>query len=140
MPIVGELARWGYEWAWSSPRAGEQIDIGAIFRLAPGLIGRASGVPAAGTVELTVTDCNRTGGPAAYALTLSEAAATIEERGEPGADATVSGTEAAWIKALSPARDRSALTVSGDGRLAEALLDALAPAIAEAAAAAAAVA
>ena len=38
MPILGELARWGYEWAWSPPRASESVDLGAIFRLAPGLL------------------------------------------------------------------------------------------------------
>ena len=38
MPILGELARWGYAWAWGSPRASEAVDIGAIFRLAPGLV------------------------------------------------------------------------------------------------------
>ena len=36
MPILGELARWGYEWAWSAPRASERVDLGAIFRLSPG--------------------------------------------------------------------------------------------------------
>ena len=51
MPVLGELARWGYEWAWSSPRGSESIDIGAIFRLAPGLI-RGNG--ADGTVEFVV--------------------------------------------------------------------------------------
>ena len=50
MPVLGELARWGYEWAWSSPRGSEAIDLGAIFRLAPGLV-EPSG--AAGTVELS---------------------------------------------------------------------------------------
>ena len=44
MPILGALARWGYEWAWSPPRASESVDLGAIFRLAPGLIAQ----PAAG--------------------------------------------------------------------------------------------
>src|SRR3954449_2913352 len=38
MPILGELARWGYEWAWSAPRDGETVNLGAIFRLAPGLL------------------------------------------------------------------------------------------------------
>ena len=37
MPAIGELARWGYAWTWSAPREGEQIDIDAIFRLAPGM-------------------------------------------------------------------------------------------------------
>jgi NhaP-type Na+/H+ and K+/H+ antiporter len=30
---------WGYKWAWGRPREGEAIDIGAILRLAPGLLG-----------------------------------------------------------------------------------------------------
>src|SRR4026208_2500640 len=37
VPGLGALAVWGYEWAWSRPRDGEAIDIGAILRLAPGL-------------------------------------------------------------------------------------------------------
>jgi DNA-binding HxlR family transcriptional regulator len=35
MPVIGELARWGYEWAWSEPRESESVQVGAIFRLAP---------------------------------------------------------------------------------------------------------
>ena len=38
MPVLAALARWGYDWAWSEPRGSEAVDIGAIFRLAPGLI------------------------------------------------------------------------------------------------------
>ena len=34
LPVVGALARWGYQWAWSPPRPGENIDIGAILRAA----------------------------------------------------------------------------------------------------------
>ena len=33
MPVLGELALWGYRWAWSQPRAGERVDVGAILRL-----------------------------------------------------------------------------------------------------------
>src|SRR6201996_3835474 len=51
MPVLGELARWGYDWAWSPPRNSESIDIGAIFRLAPGLM-RAPAMT--GTVEFVV--------------------------------------------------------------------------------------
>src|SRR6478752_747477 len=57
MPILGELAAWGYEWAWGRPREGEAVDIGAILRLAPGLSARAG--DAAGAVALTVTDSDR---------------------------------------------------------------------------------
>ena len=53
-PVLGELARWGYEWAWSPPRTSERVDLGAIFRLAPGLVDASSGV--SGTVDLQVTD------------------------------------------------------------------------------------
>src|SRR6516162_10608922 len=53
MPILGELARWGYEWAWSSPRASESVDLGAIFRLTPGLVAPDS---RRGEVELQVSD------------------------------------------------------------------------------------
>ncbi len=48
MPVLGELASWGYDWAWSPPRSAESVDIGAIFRLAPGLMRSPS---MAGTVE-----------------------------------------------------------------------------------------
>ena len=53
MPILGELARWGYEWAWSPPRASESVDLGAIFRLAPGARSRPA---ATGTVEFDVDE------------------------------------------------------------------------------------
>src|SRR5438477_9404782 len=53
LPILGALARWGYDWAWSSPREGESIDIGAIFRLAPGLVEAGNHT---GTVQVAVTE------------------------------------------------------------------------------------
>src|SRR5688500_16941409 len=52
MPVVGALARWGYDWTWSAPRPGEDINVGAVFRLAPGMIEPPPGVE--GTVELIV--------------------------------------------------------------------------------------
>src|SRR5436305_4794347 len=70
MPILGELARWGYEWAWSPPRSSEAVDIGAIFRLAPGLLPRSRGLH--GTIELGVSDGKEGGEPASYSLTGSE--------------------------------------------------------------------
>ena len=42
MPVLGALARWGYDWTWSSPRPGEDVNVGAIFRLAPGLLDAAA--------------------------------------------------------------------------------------------------
>jgi DNA-binding HxlR family transcriptional regulator len=122
MPILGELARWGYEWAWSMPRPQERIDIGAIFRIAPGLT-QPEGIE--GTVELSVQDGND--GIGFYSLTLSRGSVTIQERPAESPHAQVSGTISAWIEALAPGGDRSELQITGDSSLASTLLDSLAP-------------
>jgi hypothetical protein len=124
MPILGELARWGYEWAWGSPRPLERIDIGAIFRIAPGLVQLARGVR--GKVELTVDASKQGGKVVAYALIASGGRVAIEERPEPDADARVTGDQDAWVAAFSPDGDRSGLNLSGDESLAAQLLDGLA--------------
>jgi DNA-binding HxlR family transcriptional regulator len=123
MPILAALARWGYEWAWGTPRMSERVDIGAIFRLAPGLVSLPRG--ARGTVELTVHDGKPGGEAASYVIDLSGGRAAIDERRETDADARVGGTQAAWIAALSPAGDREGLEISGDRALAERLLDSI---------------
>jgi DNA-binding HxlR family transcriptional regulator len=121
MPILGELARWGYDWAWSAPRANEAIDIGAIFRLAPGLVRAPAGV--AGVVQMTMhepdeADCS-------YSVSVSSHGVTVQECPSERADARVDGDREAWVAAFSPAADRSRLAVSGDQSLASALLDGL---------------
>jgi len=119
MPILGELARWGYEWAWSSPRSSEAIDIGAIFRLAPGLVGMHD---RRGTVEMQVEDGEST---RSYAITLVDGTAEITEQPAEGSDARITGTSSAWVNAFSPQRDRQALQITGDRNLADAVLDGL---------------
>ena len=120
-PVLGELARWGYEWAWSPPRQSERVDLGAIFRLAPGLMDESAGV--SGTVDLEVTD-SPSGSASAYRVTLSGAKAEITEHLEDGsADAVVQGDMSAWIRALGPMGDREGLTSSGNASLAWTLLD-----------------
>ena len=99
-PVLGELARWGYSWAWSSPRPSERVDLGAIFRLIPGLM-RTDGV-LEGTVELTVTDGRRDGEPMAYLVTLSGGRATLTEGADERADASLRGGCEDWIAALTP--------------------------------------
>jgi hypothetical protein len=119
MPVLGELARWGYAWAWSSPRASEDVDLGAIFRLAAGLVhpdGRR------GTVEFAVEDSTKR---VCYAFTLGPEELTMRECDTDGADARVAGDRNAWINAFSPARDHSGLTFSGDRQLAAAVLGGL---------------
>jgi DNA-binding HxlR family transcriptional regulator len=118
LPVLGALARWGLEWAWTAPRDGEAIDIGAILRVAPGLIDGPEGI--SGTAELSVL---RTDGVTShYAITLERGSATIAESTAPDAGAAIAGTEADWIDALGPRADRSRLTVTGDERLADAVL------------------
>jgi DNA-binding HxlR family transcriptional regulator len=118
MPVLGALAVWGYEWAWSRPRDGEAIDIGAILRLAPGLTLPAS---ISGTVALTVTDSDRRD----YVLVADGTEVRIEEREAPEADARVSGPERSWIDAFAPDGSLDALEIEGDRRLAESLLSLL---------------
>ncbi len=121
-PVLGELARWGYEWAWGPPRQSESVDLGAIFRLIPGLVSDDS--MSSGTVELTVSD-GRDGQPRSYLIKLSPGQATITEQSDGAADVSVRGTAAAWVRALAPGGDRGGLETSGQHGLAELLLDLL---------------
>ena len=113
MPVLGALARWGYDWTWSAPREGEEIKVGAILRLAPGLLAPGEGV--SGSVELRVDD-------QPFVLTASGGAVSISEHEAEAPDARVSGPEAAWVAALGPDGSSSGLDFSGDRRLADALL------------------
>jgi DNA-binding HxlR family transcriptional regulator len=118
VPVIAELSRWGFSWAWGPPREGEAIDIGAIFRASPGLCIRSD---VRGTVELRVDGRS-------YCLALRLGAVELTE-GTPDdqPDATVVGTEADWVAALGPESVRSALSISGDRSLADVVLDAVAP-------------
>ena len=121
MPVLGALARWGYEWTWGPPREGEDIDVGAILRLAPGLVSPPKSLR--GTLAIAAT--GKRGQPRSYVLRATDGRVEIEERDEPDADARLSGSQAAWVAALGPKRDRSSLEVSGDRRLVDVLLDGL---------------
>jgi DNA-binding HxlR family transcriptional regulator len=130
VPVLGALARWGYEWSWTEPRRNEAIDIGAIFRLAPGLLTLPRSLR--GTVELTVADRSKDGEARQYTLIVKRGVVTLEERAEPEADAQVTGTERTWIDALVPEGVTSGLEIRGDARLAAAVLEGLTPASARA--------
>jgi DNA-binding HxlR family transcriptional regulator len=121
-PVLGELARWGYEWAWSPPRGAERVDLGAIFRLIPGLVnGRTA---ASGAIDLEVTD-SPTGSPTVYRVTMAGDSAAIAEGSDDAPDATVTGTMATWIRALGPVGDHEGLRITGNTVLASTLLDLL---------------
>ena len=123
MPILGELARWGYEWTWSAPRATESVDLGAIFRLAPGLIDAPQ---VRGSVELQVIDGNRDGSLASFTVTLSAEGASVSESAAEQPGSIVSGDTASWIDAFAPAHDRSGLEIEGDSQLGEFVIGMLA--------------
>ena len=116
MPVLGALARWGYEWVWGPPRESETVDVSAIFRLAPGLI-QPNG--SAGTVELTVHDGDEEW---TYCCALSPEGARVEERPPYEPDACVSGSAQDWVRALLPERDYDGLKITGNRQLAEKLL------------------
>jgi DNA-binding HxlR family transcriptional regulator len=126
IPVLGALARWGYEWSWTEPRRTEAIDVGAIFRLAPGLLALPRSLR--GAVGLTVAQRSKDGETRHYALTVKRGSVTLVEREEPDADAHVVGTERAWIDALVPNGTSKGLEIRGDANLANAVLEGLTPA------------
>jgi DNA-binding HxlR family transcriptional regulator len=119
LPVVAELATWGYAWAWGPPRPGEAVDIGAILRAASGHAAPRNG--RSGTAELVVSTRGRA--DRHYLMTLSPDGMAIEERPAPDADVSISGPERAWIEAFSPSASRAGLTVEGDASVADAVLE-----------------
>src|ERR671916_536201 len=101
MPVLGALARWGYDWTWTAPRPGEDVNVGAIFRLAPGLIEPPQGVE--GAVELIVEADGDEEPERHYRLIVSRGRLEISEaESEASASAVVSGSKEAWVRALGP--------------------------------------
>jgi DNA-binding HxlR family transcriptional regulator len=136
MPVLGALARWGYDWTWGAPRPGEDVNIGAIFRLAPGMLTPPEGV--SGTVELVV-DARGDLPERRYQLALNGGHVEITElaQAEAEPDARVSGPVSAWVAALGPGGGGGDLQFSGKRQLADAVLEGFSQAGARRAAAAA---
>jgi DNA-binding HxlR family transcriptional regulator len=118
MPVIGALAQWGYDWTWSEPRPGERVEIGAILRTAPGLLATAKSLK--GRLECLVE--NERGQDRTYVLTAEGGRVTIDETPAEAPDARVAGDVSAWVRALGPAGDTSALKYGGDRKLADSLL------------------
>jgi DNA-binding HxlR family transcriptional regulator len=119
MPVVGALARWGYDWTWSAPRPGEDVNVGALFRLAPGLIEPPPGME--GSVDLVVEGAGED--ERRYRLTAARGRVEISESSPPdGASATVSGSQDAWVRALGPDGASDGLSFAGNRALADGLL------------------
>jgi DNA-binding HxlR family transcriptional regulator len=130
-PVLGELARWGYDWSWGLPRPLEAVDIGAIFRLLPGLL--PTGATTTGRIDLTVVDGRDGDETTVYSVRLEDGGLQLTEHGldqdlpAGAADAEVHGTAAAWVQALGPEPDLAGLEFSGRGELTSLLLDTLSP-------------
>jgi hypothetical protein len=134
MPVIGALARWGYDWTWSPPRPGEDINVGALFRLAPGLIEAPAGVE--GTVELIVEGEGEELPERRYRLIMSRGRVEIAEGDADGVPAaTVSGSKADWVRALGPGGTPDELSFAGNRGLADAIVSGFTAAAARRAAA-----
>jgi DNA-binding HxlR family transcriptional regulator len=117
MPVLGALARWGYDWTWSAPRQGEDVNVGANFRLAPGML--APPRELRGTVDLVVTGGEE---DRVFRLTAADGQVGISERPQGSADAVASGSVDAWVDALGPDGALGGLEITGQRGLAETLL------------------
>src|SRR4051812_35013195 len=120
IPVLGALARWGYDWTWSAPRPGEDVNVGAIFRLAPGILAPPPGLE--GTVELVV-EAEGDQPERQYLITLKGGRVEVSEVGGAQPTASVRGTIQAWVRALGPEGSTESLLVSGRDGLAGAVLD-----------------
>lgn len=119
MPVLAALARWGYDWTWSEPRGAESVDVGAIFRLAPGLVSPSE---PARTIEFSVTDAD-----AMYTITITPDHVEVAEHEANAPDARARGSVAQWIAALSPGHNRDGLEIEGDPALVSGVLDVISP-------------
>jgi DNA-binding HxlR family transcriptional regulator len=121
LPVVSELARWGYRFAWGAPRPGERVDIGAVLRAATG-----NEMPRSlrGTVEATVGHPEK--GEQQYTLRIQDGELRYSERGATEPHARVRGPERAWIEALGPNGSIAELDIEGDRSLAQQVLDSVA--------------
>jgi DNA-binding HxlR family transcriptional regulator len=117
MPVLGALARWGYDWTWTAPRQGEDVNVGAIFRLAPGML--APPPDLRGSVDLVVLDDDE---DRIFRLIAADGHVEISERPEGPPDAIITGAPDSWVRALGPDGSIGQLEVTGQRGLAEGLL------------------
>ncbi len=121
-PVLAQLAVWGYRWAWSQPRAGERVDMGAIFRLVPGLVDAGK---RRAEVQCTVTDGHRDGGPLTLSVKFVGGHAEVSEQPSDQPAAMIHGDTRAWVAAFAPSGVMTGLVISGDAALAEHVLSQL---------------
>jgi hypothetical protein len=96
------------------------VNIGAIFRLAPGMLAPPPGLE--GTVELIV-EAEGDAPERQFLITLKGGRVEVSEVGGAQPTASVRGSVAAWVRALGPEGSTESLQISGRDGLAGAVLD-----------------
>jgi DNA-binding HxlR family transcriptional regulator len=121
LPIVTSLARWGMQYMWSDPQAYERVDIGAVLRLLPTLLPDNTRLPS-GVVELVV---ERPGRPDRHVFNIDGGRMIEVGPAEMMPWTCIAGGALDWVDALGPSRKSTTLEVTGDKRLASAIIRAL---------------
>jgi len=103
LPVLGALGRWGYDWAWSAPRDAEAIDIGAILRIAPGLVDAPAGTSGVAEFVVLVDDATTKH----YTLTVGRGGVSISERAHATADEGDDGLAGALLDGVGAFAERS---------------------------------
>jgi DNA-binding HxlR family transcriptional regulator len=121
LPIASALARWGMRHQWSAPGGDQRVEVGALLRQLPALLGEETDLPGGSVEAVLVAHGHRV---SHWFQTEHGRLAAIDE---PGIEATacIEGDEAAWIAALGPARNCSGLYFTGKRALAKRILDSL---------------
>jgi DNA-binding HxlR family transcriptional regulator len=122
LPIAAALSRWGLRWSWSQPREGEIVDPDALLRTLPALLTEPLEAPD-GAVELIL---DQRGGRRRHLAEIAKGVVLMwtgeGDRAAPRITATIAGDWRAWVDALGPAGDVSALKLSGRRTQAQRLL------------------
>lgn len=121
LPVAGALARWGMRHMWSPPHEHERVDLDVLLRLLPTLATEQASLPD-GVLEIVVTDVNP---PVRYRYEVKDGGLHTADGPGDTAAAAVRGDANAWVAALGPSADYSRLRLTGDERLAKAVLTGL---------------
>jgi DNA-binding HxlR family transcriptional regulator len=111
--VVGEIAAWGMRWTWGPPRDDDRLDLDALLRVLTTLP-TPSETPS-GVLVLRV-------GRERFACEMRDGSCRLLADVPERADATISGSAAAWVQALSPAGLGKGLRVSGERQLGKAFI------------------
>ncbi len=121
LPVVTALARWGMQYMWSDPQAREQVDIGTLLRLLPALLDESTRLPA-GVVEMVVETPEQS---ERHLFNIDGGRLIEVGPAEMMPWTCIAGDALDWVDALGPSHKSSTLEVTGDERLAKAILGAL---------------